>query len=697
MNPDPFERLHPAVQHHIVNSLGWSSLRRTQLDAVAPILEGRHCLLLAPTAGGKTEAAIFPLLSRMISEDWRGLSVLYVCPIRALLNNLEPRLSHYFSLVGRRVGVWHGDVGNSTKRRILKSPPDLLLTTPESLEGMLISTDERRHSLLRGIRTIVVDELHAFCGDDRGWHVRCLIRKLSRLAAGRIQTIGLTATVSNPGKLINWLAYGEPAEVIGEGSSGTEADVSLDYVGSLENAAIVISRLHHGEKRLVFCDSRSKVEELSALLRTLGVRTFVSHSSLSADERRQAEKAFAEESGCVIVATSTLELGIDVGDLDRVIQIDAPSTVASFLQRMGRTGRRSTTTRNCLFLATGEEGFLMAAAIMRLWREGYVEAIMPPPDPLHIVAQQALALILHHRGMGYTELLSALHDLFPEVRSERIDQIIVFMIESGILWNDAGIMGMGVKGEEGFGRRNFETVVSTFDSPLLMTVLHGQKELGTVDPMSVRSKGDGPSVLILAGRYWRIINLDWDAKIVWVEPSEDKGKAAWFGTSKSMGFDLCQMIHAILVDRAIPAKMSKRAQLRLDELADAFPFLQAVETVVVGHSLTEWRWWTFAGGGANLVLADACRRIGNKVVSFDNFSIRMKSQPESFAAGTHSLISEMDTDMEKKLMLLASKLKYSSCLPLSAQLCILANRVRDTSGAVKIINYPRRLVPSSDG
>lgn len=369
------------MQHHIVNSLGWSSLRPTQLEAIAPILERRHCILLAPTAGGKTEAAIFPLLSLMIGEGWRGLSVLYVCPIRALLNNLEPRLSHYFSLVGRSVAVWHGDVGNSAKQRILKSPPDLLLTTPESLEGMLISTDERRHDLLRDVRAVVVDELHAFCGDDRGWHVRCLIRKLARLTVRRIQTIGLTATVSNPKDLIQWLAYDEPAEVIGEGGNSTEADVSLDCVGSLENAAIVISRLHHGEKRLVFCDSRSKVEELSALLRNLGVRTFVSHSSLSFDERRQAEKAFAEESGCVIVATSTLELGIDVGDLDRVIQIDAPFTVASFLQRMGRTGRRSNTRRNCLFLATEGEGFLTAAAIVRLWREGYVEAITPPPPP----------------------------------------------------------------------------------------------------------------------------------------------------------------------------------------------------------------------------------------------------------------------------------------------------------------------------
>ncbi|MFZ4699772.1 MAG: DEAD/DEAH box helicase, partial [Candidatus Methylumidiphilus sp.] len=689
MKSDPFERLHPAVQHHIVNSLGWPSLRATQLAAISPILDNRHCILLAPTAGGKTEAAIFPLLSRMLGEDWRDLSVLYICPIRALLNNLEPQLGHYFSLVGRSVGVWHGDVSHSAKQRLLKSPPDLLLTTPESLEGMLISTDGRRRNLLMGVRLVVVDELHAFGGDDRGWHVRCLIRRLARLTARNIQIIGLTATVSNPAWLIDWLAYGAPAEVIGESRSGTEADVSLDYVGSLENAATVISRLHQGEKRLVFCDSRSKVEELSAMLRNLGVRTFVSHSSLSSDERRQAEKAFAEESVCVIVATSTLELGIDVGDLDRVIQIDAPSTVASFLQRMGRTGRRSNTLRNCLFLATEEEGFLVAAAIVRLWREAYVEAIIPPPQPLHIVAQQALALILHHSGIGRAELHAELGDLFPEIRPDLIRQIIGFMIEGEILWDDGGIVSMGVNGEEEFGRRHFEAVVSTFDAPLFMTVLYGQKELGTVDPMSLKPKGDGqPSILILAGRYWRVISHDWDSKIVRVEPSEDKGKAAWFGSSKSMGFDLCRMIHALLIDHSVPATLSKRAVAKLDELTDAFAFLQADKTVVVGEPPAEWRWWTFAGRNANWVLADICRHLGNNVVAFDNFSIKLKHPIESFPVDALSLASQMDADTEKKLMALADKLKYSVCLPSSARIRILATRVRNTEDALKISGIP---------
>ncbi|MEA2829289.1 MAG: ATP-dependent helicase Lhr and Lhr-like helicase, partial [Bradyrhizobium sp.] len=133
----PFDELHPAVRYHIVNTLGWTELRPTQLDAIRPILSGEDVLLLAPTAGGKTEAAVLPVLSRVASEGWRGLSVLYVCPLKALLNNLEPRLERYASFAGLRAGLWHGDIGDSARKRMQRDPPELLMTTPESLEAVM--------------------------------------------------------------------------------------------------------------------------------------------------------------------------------------------------------------------------------------------------------------------------------------------------------------------------------------------------------------------------------------------------------------------------------------------------------------------------------------------------------------------------------------------------------------------------------
>ncbi len=365
-----FEQLHPALRYHIVNTLGWGDLRATQTEAIAPIQSGQDVLLLAPTAGGKTEAAFLPLLSRAANESWSGLSVLYLCPLKALLNNLEPRLSEYAGFVGRTVGLWHGDVGASARKRMLRDAPDVLLTMPESVEAILVSARIDHRSLLYGLRAVVVDELHAFADDDRGWHLLAILARLERLAGRRLQRIGLSATIGNPDDLLAWLTRNKRGRIVGSGAGPPTGDVLADHVGSVENAVTVLSRVHRGERRLIFSDSRARVEELASGLRRAGVRTFVSHGSLSADERRQAEAAFAAEPDCAIVATSTLELGIDVGDLDCVIQVGVPPSVASFLQRMGRSGRRAGTVRNFLFLATSDSELLLALGIARLWREG---------------------------------------------------------------------------------------------------------------------------------------------------------------------------------------------------------------------------------------------------------------------------------------------------------------------------------------
>ena len=353
--------LHPTLAHHLVSTLGWTELRPLQQAAIAPVVAGQDALLLAPTAGGKTEAAAFPVLSRMAAEGWTGLSALYLCPLKALLNNLLPRLETYGGWTGRRVALWHGDTADSRRRAILAGPPDLLLTTPESLESMLVSANVDHRRLFADLQVVVVDEVHAFGSGDRGWHLLAVLERLTRLCGRPLQRIGLSATVGNPDALLHWLqgssAGKRPGTVVaaeavprrdaqspapfGNNQTEPELDIQLDYVGTVENAAKVIAALHRGEKRLVFCDSKRLVELLGAELRARGVTAHLVHASLALDERRRAEQAFAEGRDCVIVSTSALELGVDVGDLDRVIQVNSPLTVAGFLQRLGRSGRRS--------------------------------------------------------------------------------------------------------------------------------------------------------------------------------------------------------------------------------------------------------------------------------------------------------------------------------------------------------------------
>ena len=661
MSQEAFDRLHGALQYHIVNSMGWTGLRSTQADAVAPILAGKHCLILAPTAGGKTEAATIPVLSRMATQEWPGPSVLYVCPIKALLNNLESRLSRYAGFVGRTVQVWHGDVGQGAKTRAKRAPPDILLTTPESLEGMLISTKVDRASWFGNVRVVIVDELHAFAGDDRGWHLRAVINRIEAYARQPIQRIGLSATVGNPGELLDWFAGSGERQIVGSSSVTADADVMIDHVGSMANAATVISRLHRGAKRLVFCDSRSKVEELAVSLRTMNTRTFVSHSSLSASERKLAETAFAEERDCVIVATSTLELGLDVGDLDYVIQIDAPSTVSSFLQRMGRTGRRSGSRRSFLFLTTSDEAFLLACAITTLWREKFVEHIKPPPLPWHMVAQQMMALALERPGLPAHEVVGVAQAQFPELDPATVSAVFDFMVDKGILFVSSGLASMGPEGEKLFGRGHFLDLLSAFASPMVLAARHGTTELGYVDPMAVQQQKDGPTVLLLGGRSWKVTSVDWSKRTVAVEPTDDKGKSRWLGTSRWLGFEVCQAMRRVLLrEGGAELGLSKRGTVQLDEVRELITAPERQGSLLLEHLPSgRLRWWTFAGGAVNSALALRLGDIGSTRV--DDLWVETDAGISVPTLMNHQVAPAAVENFSRSLVE-RSELKFAACL-----------------------------------
>ena len=572
----PFEQLHPAVQHHVVNSLGWRCLRPLQEQSIDPILDGRDVLLGAPTAGGKTEAAVLPLLSRMVEERWSGLSILYVCPLRALLNNLHPRIAGYAQLVGRTAGLWHGDVGDADRKAMLREPPDILLTTPESLEAMFLSRRVDTTRLLGGVRAVAVDEIHAFAGDDRGWHMLAVLDRIDALSNTRAQRIGLTATVGNPEDLLRWLSRRAPEErqtVMVHDDGPLTPELEVDWVGSVSNAARVVAALHRGEKRLVFCDSRARVEELSAALRELEVTTFVSHSSLSRDERRQAETAFSESRDCVIVATSTLELGIDVGDLDRVIQIDAPARVASVLQRVGRTGRRAGTRRNCLFLCTSQAAFLQATAICRLIRSGWVEPIVGPAHPVHLAAQQLLARCLSDGRIGDSAWPGPLTDVaeLAVLSHVELDAVRDEMERLEIVVRDGAFLQIGPEGEKRFGRRHFMDVTSLFLTEPLLLVRWGTRDLGHVDPSALLTRDKRAATILLGGRAWHVEDVDWSKRIAWATPSEEVGRSRWAGSGAALSAQVCRAMRTVLASNETPPELTGRGISKLASLRCEFP------------------------------------------------------------------------------------------------------------------------------
>ncbi len=696
-----FDRLSPALAYQIVNTLRFPELRPVQSASIDAVLDGKNCVVLAPTAGGKTESAFFPLLSRMETESFSPVSVLYLSPIRALLNNQEVRVQRLASLIARRAFKWHGDTADSARKRFVRDPCDILLTTPESLEAMLMSARVPAAALFRGLQAVVIDEVHAFADDDRGAHLSALLERLVNFCGRDIQRIGLSATVGNPDEILRWLKGSSTREgmVVNPGGAKKLPDIKLDYVGSPENAALVIKALHPGKKRLVFVESRRLAEQLGALLTAQGVLTFVAHGSLSATERRDAEQAFQEGRDCVIVATSAMELGIDVGDLDHVLQIDSPSSVASFLQRMGRTGRRSDTLPNCTFLVTKDSKLEQAAGLIELYRSNYIEPVEPDTAATHIFAHQVMALGVQRSGIPRADIWPLIQgaSAFRDVDEPTCTAIIDHMLHETILSDHDGRLWLGTEGEKRYGRANFRALYAVFESPRMIIVRFGTYEVGTVDAKFLTALTSDPATdtqtFTLAGKAWKIVHLEWDRGICQVSPASDGRAARWSGGGRWLARPLCQAIRRVLTSENEDPSWSKRARTVLGTSRAEHTFLRDCASPLY-PTKDSVVWWNFAGGSANLLLARLLEEALGARVTADNFRITFREGAGKSAPAIVNAIAAL-RDAERPTRADAARLfqagpaarlsKFAPCLPEALQQELGARDAFDVAGASEAV------------
>lgn len=691
---EAFDRLSPALRYQIVNALGWTGLRPVQDQATHAILNRANCVILAPTAGGKTEAALLPLLSRMDTEDWEAVSTLYVAPIRALLNNQEARLRALSALVGRTAAKWHGDVGLSARKRIYRNKPDILAITPESLEAMFLSERIPPEHLLGHVRAIIIDEVHAFASDDRGAHLVSLVERVSRMSGHDIQRVGLSATVGDPDDILSWLGGSSMRRgvVINPGGPPSKPTLMVDHVGNLENAALLIDRMYPGTRRLVFVDSRRRVEQLGHMLSLRRVNVYLSHSSLALSQRTAAEAAFTEGSNCVIVATSALELGLDVGDLDHVIQVDAPSTVSSFLQRMGRTGRRAGTTANCTFLCLEPDAVLQAAALLHLHARGYVEPAAASRWAPHVLAQQLIALSMQERGVPVLEWWTRLEGCAAFIELSRSDRarIAQHMQQQDILVEIDHRYVLGDRGKKLYGGRNFLELFAVFSTPRVLRVLHGANEIGLVDAFFLQDEDKRAAAFVLAGRPWRIVAVNWKGGTCEVEPAEQGVYPRWFGRPTLMSRTLCQAMRDLLVSDEMSPCWSKRTTSAMEQLREERAFLRDEAAPLTDEPDGAIKWWTFAGGRGNRLLAAALQdRLGDKVTA-GNDAVRFSGAAGQSQAAIRATLRELadgppltwaDAARWTDVGATARVSKFQPCLPDSIERELVARELMSVDDA----------------
>jgi ATP-dependent helicase Lhr and Lhr-like helicase len=623
-----FSRFPPRLQEAIVSSLGWSSLRPVQEMAGHAILDGKNVVVSAPTAGGKTEAAIFPVLATLIERPSTAVGALYIAPIRSLLNNQSERLEHYTGMVGLRRSVWHGDTAQSEKRDFLRDPVDLLMTTPESLEVMLISPRVHPAELFKDLRIIVIDEVHAFAGTDRGAHLMAVLERIQMFAPTDLQRVGLSATVGNPDEILRWLSGSSkrPSQVVNPPREPLRRAISIAFWPGLTEIANAAAQRALGHRSLLFCDSRALAEEISERMRGRGVEVFVHHSSVALEERRLAEARFSRGTNACIVCTSTLELGIDVGDLDYVLQVDAPATVSSFLQRMGRTGRRPGQIANTFFFCRDPFLALQAIAIVELAREGWVESSPVSARSWPVLVQQIFAQALQFGAVSPDRCWAAVCRVpdFAGISREEFDTLVSHMVAVDLLFEMGGLLAVGASAERQFGRKNFSAIYSVFSSPAAYRVKTGPgRDLGSIDQTFADSLVAGMTSFLLGGRAWLADAINHAEKTVAVR-SAPKGKRPTWGSPQPqfLGRRLCRRMRRILtgVDTYEYVDLATLTQLQ-DLRSDLGETLRRNK---LGWREEEGRkiLWTFAGGRINSTLRYAFSIGWGIKCSADNFALR---------------------------------------------------------------------------
>jgi ATP-dependent helicase Lhr and Lhr-like helicase len=688
-----FTRFPERLQAAIVARLGWSSLRPVQELAAQALLDGCNAIILAPTAGGKTEASMFPLLAQMMEQEPTGVGMIYIAPIKALLNNQADRMGLYCEMVGLSRFLWHGDVKAAQKKAFLRQPATVLMTTPESLEVMLMSASIPHSQLFADLRAIVIDEVHALAGSDRGAHLMSVLERTLASTANDVQRIGLSATVGNPEQMLDWLQgrSQRPAQIISPPPAPTRKEIQISFKDSTLDIALSASRVAQQQKSLFFCQSRALAEVIATQMQDQGIDVFIHHSSVALSERTLAEERFQQGRNNCIVCTSTLELGIDVGDLDRVFQANAPDTVSAFLQRLGRTGRRGGAA-NTTFFVDNPAALLQAIALVELARQGWVEAVTFSKRNWPVLLQQVLALTMQFGGVSPADCwqqLSSVAD-FAGIGRAEFDRFLRHLLDTNYLYMTEGLLTIGTETEKVFGRKNFMALYAVFSSPQQYEVYtHAGQAIGTLEEKFVDALSPEISSFLLSGRAWVTQTIDRDQHRVEVKPAPHGQKPKWGGfLPHFLSWEICQEIAKLLQETSYldPNAGQTLANCRSEQR-------QTTVEPLSWQSDQQVIWWTYAGGKINRTLKYGLEHYWGWQVSANNFQVTISGEhltPVTLAEAIAQVIQPEFWSTEETQDFLLQNLpnyrfsKFQHALPKQYALEVVQSNLLDIPGLRKL-------------
>jgi ATP-dependent Lhr-like helicase len=596
---DIFTRLAPFIREYIY-AHEWTELRAVQIEACHAIFEtDSHLLLSTGTASGKTEAAFLPILTLLEEKPSKSIGVLYIGPIKALINDQFVRLADLLKEARIPVWHWHGDVSQAEKSRLIKNPSGVLQITPESIESLLLNRASQLDRLFCDLRFIVIDEIHVFMGSDRGRQILCQLKRISKYTESQPRRIGLSATLGDYSYAEDWLRSGTDKTVLTPSISAGQQRMRLavehfweqiqndkssepsgDAVSTPgEDYYEYIHKLSKG-KCLIFANSRSETEAVVANLRFLAERArepdiyHVHHGSISATLREAAENAMRDpERAAVTAATVSLELGIDIGQLERVLQLDGPFSVSSFLQRLGRSGRRGQPSQMIVICSeqalVGNEIFpkqipwslLRAIAIIQLYlEERWIEPLIPPQYPFSLLYHQTMSVLASSGELSPSALAERVLTLppFKNISQNDFRDLLLHLISiDHIQRTDEGGLIIGLEGEKIVSNFHFYAVFA--DRPEF-TVYHDAQAIGTVTWIPPIGERFG-----LAGRTWEVMNVDPKRMVVNAKPVKGRVEAHWSGSGGNIHGRILLRMRRALTENTVYPYLQSGAVRRLEE------------------------------------------------------------------------------------------------------------------------------------
>ena len=635
----------------LAERLGWTELREVQEQAYRAIAEKNDVLVLAPTAGGKSEAALIPVVDDILKSGAPGVACLYLSPLKALINDQEERIAAFARPTGLSLAKWHGDVPKGGRGWKEGEAPQFLLITPESLEVLL--HEKGPAGDLAHVKYVIADELHAFVGSERGVQMKVLLDRLDRIAKNPVQRIGLSATVGNPEEVLLWFSPGgRKKQVVAVPAPPQKKEFRFVIEPDYQKRIAALARLVEKKKALVFVNSRSAaegiVQEAAGRIKNLCIH----HSSVSAAKKKEAEAAFHGEEGACIVCTSTLELGIDIGDLDIVVQAGPPDSVSSFLQRMGRAGRRDRPASVAWFLADPKE-LLTCCAIIECAKEKQVEPLVPLKKPYGVLVQQIFLSVVTSPRAGRGGLVKKLLTpaAFPGITAGEFDAVLCDLVAGGYLVTDGDMLMPGPALEREFGRSNFKDLYSVIQGGgEYRAVTPDGEPVGTLDAGFMHRKNPGD--FSLGGESWSVVKCDEDHNIVVVVPGKGGTTSSRVfmapGEEVSLSPVICAAVQRILARKKTLLPLGKKEEEVLFGIIAGYPEGIKETGLFVcagrGPGGREVTVYSFYGSRFNRVLAALLKKaLGRPRAAYDEDRVRIAGTKDLSAEKVAEAVREIAT------------------------------------------------------